>query len=58
MYAQKCSEICSVVDNTDLNQPLDMVREFLTALSAECISQLLEIFKDKQENTDRKNGAT
>lgn len=42
------------VDDTDLNETLDMVREFLPALSAECISQLLEIVKSKHENTDNK----
>ena len=44
----------ATVDDTDLNETLDMVREFLPLLSTECISQLLEIIKGKHENVDNK----
>lgn len=44
----------AVVDDTDLNETLDMVREMLPALSEGCIRQLLDIIKGKHGDTDDK----
>lgn len=44
----------ATVDDTDLNETLDMIREFLPASSPKCASQLLEIIKDKHGQTDNK----
>lgn len=42
------------IDDSDLKETLDMVREMLPALSTDCIRQLLDIIKDKHGDTDGK----
>ena len=44
----------AAVDDTDLKETQDMVREMLPALSEGCIRQLLDIIKGKHGDTDDK----
>ena len=44
----------AAVDDTDLKETQDMVREMLPALSEGCIRQLLDIIKGKYGDTDDK----
>lgn len=44
----------AAVDDADLKETLDMVREMLPALSTDCIRHLLDIIKDKHGDTDGK----
>ena len=48
----------AAVDDANLKETLDMVREMLPALSAGCIWYLLDIIKDKHGDADGKEWVT